>query len=71
MLEKTLKSSLDSNEIKPLNSKGKQSWISIGRMDAEAEAPIVWTPDVKIWLTGKDPVAGEDWGQKEKGVTED
>ena len=51
-------------------SKGNQSWIFIGRTDAEAEAPILWPPDVKNWLTGKDPEAGKDWGQEEKGVAE-
>ena len=61
VLEKTLKSPLDSKEIKPVNPKGNQSWIFIGRTDAEAEAPILWPLDVKIWLTGKDPDAGKDW----------
>ena len=71
VLEKTLESLLDSKEIKPVNLKGNQSWIFIGRTDAEAEAPILWPPDVKNWLTGKDPDAGKDWSQEEKGTTED
>ena len=71
VLEKTLKSPLDCKEIKPVNSKGNQSWIFIERTDAEAETPILWPPDVKSWLTGKDPNAGKDWGQEEKEVTED
>ena len=70
VLEKTLESPLDCKEIKPVNPKGNQSWIFIGRTDAEAEAPILWPPDVKNWLTGKDPDAGRDWRQ-EKGMTED
>ena len=57
--------------LKPVNPKGNQPWILIGRTDAEAETPIVWPPDVKNWLTGKDPDAGRDWGQEEKGTTED
>ena len=69
VLEKTLESPLDSKEIKPVNPKGNQSWIFIGRTDDEA--PILWPPDVKSWLTGKDPDAGKDWGQEEKGTTED
>ena len=60
MLEKTLESPLDSKEIEPVNSKGNQSWIVIGRTDAEAEAPIVWPPDVKNWLIWKDPDGGKD-----------
>ena len=71
VLEKTLESSLDSKETKPVNPKGNQSWIFIGRTDAEAETPIFWLPDAKNWLHGKDPDAGKDWGQEEKGVTED
>ena len=63
--------SLDSKKIKPVNPKGNQRWIFIGRTDAEAEAPILGPPDVKNWLIGKDPDAGKDWGQKEKGVTKD
>ena len=71
VLEKTLESPLDFREIKPVNPKGNQPWISIGSPDAEAEAPILWPPDVKSRLTGKDPDAGKDWGQEEKGLTED
>ena len=66
-----LESPLDSKEIKSVNPKGNQPWIFIGRTDAEAEAPILWSPDVKNWLIWKDPDAGKDWGQEEKGVTED
>ena len=69
VLEKTLESLLDCKEIKPVNPKGNQSWIFVGRTDAEA--PILWPPDVKSWLTGKDPDAGKDWRQEEKGTTED
>ena len=58
-------------EIKPVNPKGNQPWIFIGRTDAEAEAPILWPPDEKNWLIGEDPDAGKDWGQEEKGTTED
>ena len=65
------KSSLDSKEIKPVDPKGNQFWILIGRTDAEAEIPILWAPDVKNWLIGKDTDAGKDWGQEEKGVIED
>ena len=68
MLEKTLGSPLDSKEIKPVNPKGNQTWIFIGRTDAEAEAPVLWPPDEKNWLNGKDPDAGKDWGQEEKGT---
>ena len=71
VLEKTLESPLDSKEIKPVNPKGKQSWIFIGRTDPEAEALILWPPDAKSQLTGKDPNAGKDWGQEEKWLTED
>ena len=71
VLEKMLESSLDSKEIKPVNPKGNQSWIFIGKTDAEAEAPIFWPPDAKSWPLGKDPDAGKDWRQKEKGMTED
>ena len=71
MLEKTLESPLDSKEIKSVNPKGNQPWIFTGRTDAEAEAPILWSPDAKSWLTGKDPDAGKDWRQEEKGATED
>ena len=62
---------LDSKETKPVNPKRNQPWIYIGRTDAEAEALTLWQPDVKSWLTGKDSSAGKDWGQEEKGVTED
>ena len=65
MLEKTLKSSLDSKEIKPVNPERNQHWIFIGRTDAEAEAPVLWPSDVKSQLIGKDPNAGKDWGQEE------
>ena len=71
MLEKTLESPLDSKEIKPVNPKGNQPWIFIGRTDAEAEAPVLWSPDVKSQLIGKDPDAGKNRGREEKGVTED
>ena len=71
VLEKTLESPLDSKEIKPANSKGNQPWIFIGRTDAEAEAPILWLPDAKSQLTGKDPDAGKGWGQEEKEAKED
>ena len=63
--------SLDSKEIKVVSPKGNQSWIFIGRTDVEAEAPILWPPDAKSWLIGKDPDAGKDWGEEEKGTTED
>ena len=71
VLEKTLESHLDSKEIQPVHPKGNQSWIFIGRTDAEAETPILWPPDVNNWLIGKDPDAGKDWRQEEKGITED
>ena len=71
VLEKTLESPLDCKEIKLVNTKGDQSWTFIGRTDAEAEAPILRPPDMKIWLIGKDPGAGKDWRQEEKGMTED
>ena len=71
VLEKTLESPLDCKEIKPVNPKGNQLWRFIGRTDAEAEAPILWPPDVKSWLIRKDPDAGKDWGQEVKGTTED
>ena len=71
VLEETLESPLDSKEIKPVNPKGNKPWILIGRTDAEAEAPILWPPDAKSQLTGKDPNAGKDWRQEEKGITED
>ena len=71
VLEKTLESPLDCKEIKLVNPKGNQSWIFTGSTDAEAETPILWPPNVKNWLTGKDPNAGKDWRQGEKGTTED
>ena len=71
VLEKTLESPLDSKEIKPVNPKGNQPWIFIGRIDAEAEAPVFWSPDAKSRLIGKDPDAGKDWRKEEKGGTED
>ena len=71
VLKKTPESPLDSKEIKAVNPKGNQPWIFIGRTDAEAEAPIFWSPDAKRWLIGKDPDSGKDWGQEEKRVTED
>ena len=71
VLEKTLESSLDSKEIQPVHPIGNQSWIFIGRTDAEAETPILWPPDAKNWFLGKDPDGGKDWGQEEKGTTEE
>ena len=71
VLKKTLESPLDCKEIQPVQAKGNQSWIFIGRTDAEAEAPTLWPADVKNWLIGKDPDAGKDWRQEEKGPTED
>ena len=71
VLEKTLESGLDCREIQPVHPKGDQSWVFIGRTDAEAETPILWLPDVRSQLTGKDPYAGKDQGQEEKRVTED
>ena len=71
MLEKTPESPLDSKEIQPVNPKGNQSWIFIGRADAEAETPILWPPDAKNWLLRKDPDAGKGWRQEEKRTTED
>ena len=67
VLDKTLESSLDYKEIKPVNPKGNQSWIFTGRTDAEAEAPILWSPNTKSWLIRKDPDAGKDWGWKRRG----
>ena len=71
VLEKTLEGPLDSKEIQPVNLKGNQPWILIGRTDAEAETPILWSTDVKTWLIGKDPDAGKDWRLEEKGTMED
>ena len=71
VLGKTLESPLDCKEIKPVNPEGYQSWIFIGRTDAEAETTILWPPDVKNWLIRKDPDAGKDWRQEDKGTTED
>ena len=71
VLEKTLESSLDRKEIKPVNPKGNQPWIFIGRTDTEVEAPILWPPDVKSQLIGKNPDAGKEWGQEEKGGWQD
>ena len=71
MLWKTLESSLDCKEIQQVHPKGDQSWVFFGRTDAEAETPILRPPHVKSWLIGKDPDAGRDWGQEEKGLTED
>ena len=71
VLEKTLESPLDCKEIQPVNPKGNQFWMFIGRTDTEAETPILWPPDAKNWLIGKDPDAGKDWRQEEKGMTED
>ena len=69
-LEKTLESPLGCKEIQPVNPKGNQSWELIRKTDAEVEAPILWPPDVKSWLIGKDPDAGKDWRQEEEGTTE-
>ena len=71
MLEKALESPLDCKEIQPVHSKGDQSWVFTGRTDAKTETPILWPPYVKSWLIGKDSDAGRDWGQEEKGMTED
>ena len=71
MLEKTLESPLDCKEVQPVHPKGAQSWVFIGRTDVKAETPILWPPHAKSWLIGKDPDAGRDWGQEEKGMTED
>ena len=71
VLEKTLESPLDCKEIQPVNRKGNQSWMFIGRTDAKAETPILWPPDAKNWLTGEDPGAGKDWRQEKKETTED
>ena len=71
VLENTLESPLDCKEMQPVHPKGNQSWIFIGRTDAEAETPILWPPDAKSWLIWKDPDAGKEWRQEEKGMTED
>ena len=71
MLGKTLESPLNCKEIKPVNPKGNQYWIFIGRTEAEAETSVLWPPDTKSWLIRKDPDAGKDWRQEEKGTTED
>ena len=71
VLEKSLESPLDNKDIKPVNPKGNQPWIFIGRTDTEAEAPILWLPDAKSQLIGKDPDGGKDWGQEEKEATKD
>ena len=71
VLEKTLESPLDCKEIKPVSPKGNKPWIFIGKTNAEAEAPVLWPPDMKSWVPGKDPDAGKDWGQEEKEATED
>jgi len=70
VLEKTLESPLDCKEIQPVHPKGDQSWVFIGRTDVEAETAILWPPDAKSWLIWKDPDAGKDWGQEEKGTRE-
>ena len=71
VLEKTLESPLDCKEVHPAHLKGDQSWVFIGRTDAKAETPILWPPHAKSCLIGKDSDAGRDWGQEEKGITED
>ena len=71
VLEKTLESPLDCKEIQPVHPEGNQSWIFFGRTDAEAETPVFWPPDAKNWLIWEDADAGTDWGQEEKGTTED
>ena len=71
VLDKTFESPLDCKEIKSVHPKGNQTWIFIERTDVEAETPILWPPDAKSWLVWKDPDAGKDWGQEEKGTTED
>ena len=69
VLEKSFESPFNSKEIKPVNPKGNRSWMFVGRTDAEAKTPILWLPDVKYWLIGKDSDVGKDWGQEEKGMT--
>ena len=71
VLERTLEGPLECKEIQPVHPKGDQSWVFIGRTDVVAETPILWPPDAKSWLIRKDPDAGKDWGQEEKGTTED
>ena len=71
VLEKTLESPLNCKEVQPVHPKGDQSWVFIGRTVVKAEIPILWPPDAKSWLIWKDPDAGKDWGQEEKGTTED
>ena len=71
VLQKTLESPLDCKEIQPVHSKGDQSWVFIGRIEAESETPILWPPHAKSGLIGKNPDAEKDWGQEEKGTTED
>ena len=71
VLEKTLESPVDCKEIQPVHPKRDQSWVFMGRTDAEAETPILWPPHAKSWLIGKDPDAGRDWGQEKKGTKED
>ena len=71
VLEKTLESPLDCKEIQPVHAKGDQSWVFIAQIDVEAETPVLWPPDAQSWLICKDPDAGKDWGQEEKGTTED
>ena len=71
VLEKTLESPLDCKEVQPVQSKGDQSWVFFGRNDAKAETLVLWPPHEKCWLIGKDSDSGRDWGQEEKGTTED
>ena len=71
VLEKTLESPLNCKDIQPVHPKGDQSWVFIGRIDAKAETPILWPPHAKSWLIEKDPDAGRDWGQEDKGMTDD
>ena len=71
VLEKTVESPMDCKEIQPVHSEGDQSWVFFGRNDAKAETPILWPPDTMSWLIGKNSDAGKDWGQDEKGTTED
>ena len=71
VLEKTLESPLDCKDIQTVHPKEDQSWVFIGRNDSKVETPILWPPHAKSWLTGKDSDAGRDWGQEEKGTTED